>query len=112
MKLYVWQRGSAMLMLPMILVHLAVIFYAMGQKLTAQAILARTQGSIAWALFYGLFVVLASIHASIGLRNVLCEWAGFRDPVAWRCSIFIALLLLVLGLFAVTAVTLPEGLHP
>ena len=47
------QRVTAALMVPLILVHLAVIFYATRSGLTAADILARTRGSVVWALNYG-----------------------------------------------------------
>ena len=104
--LYVWQRGTAALMLPLVLVHVAVIFYAMRKGMTAADILARTRGSIVWASFYGIFVCAAAIHASIGLRNVLTEWSPLRDRGAGWCSIVFGILLLLLGLRAVAAVVL------
>jgi succinate dehydrogenase subunit C len=106
-RLYIWQRSTAALMLPLLLVHLAVIFYAMRKGLSAADILARTRGSVTWAVFYGVFVVAAAVHAPIGLRTVLAEWtplgARKRDIVA----IAFGLLLLGLGLRAVAAVVLP-----
>ena len=59
-----------------------MIFYATQKGLSATDILARTRGSIAWAVFYGLFVVAASVHAPIGLRTVLAEWT----PLSGRAS--------------------------
>jgi fumarate reductase subunit C len=94
-------------MAPMILVHLGVIFYAMRMRLTAADILSRTQGSIGWALFYGAFVILASIHAGIGCRTVLREWGGFRGFAGNAAATMIGLALLGLGLRAVVAVVLP-----
>ena len=47
-RLYVWQRATAALLVPLVAVHLAVIFYATRQGLSAADILARTRGSIAW----------------------------------------------------------------
>ena len=104
--LYIWQRGTAALMLPLVLVHVAVIFYATRKGMSAADILARTRGSIAWASFYGLFVAAAAIHASIGLRNVLTEWSPLRDRGAGWCAIVFGILLLMLGLRAVAAVVL------
>lgn len=106
-RLYLWQRATAMVMAPMILVHVAMIFYAMRQPLTAADILARTQGSIGWAAFYSLFVILAAIHASIGCRTVITEWLGLARRQADRSAIVIGLVLLALGLRAVAAVVLP-----
>ncbi|MFT2095753.1 succinate dehydrogenase [Acidiphilium multivorum] len=106
-RLYLWQRGTAMLLVPMILVHLAVIFYATSQNLTADAILSRTRGSVTWGLFYGIFVLLAAIHASIGVRNILQEWGRLRDRTAGQLAVLFGVLLLVLGLRAVAAVVMP-----
>ena len=44
-RLYVWQRATAAVMAPLVLVHIAVIFYATRQGLTAADILSRTHGS-------------------------------------------------------------------
>ena len=68
-RLYLWQRLTAALMLPLLLVHLAVIFYAMRKGFSAADILSRTRGSVVWAAFYGVFVVAAAVHAPIGLRT-------------------------------------------
>jgi len=103
MRLYALQRLSALVMIPLVLVHLGLIVYAVD-GLSAGEILGRTRGSVGWALFYGLFVVAAAIHAPIGLRNVLREWTTLaRRPVDLAMLAFGALLL-VLGLRAVVAV--------
>ena len=107
LRLYIFQRLSAALMLPLILGHLAIIFYATSNGLSAADILGRTRGSVTWAGFYGLFVLLAAVHGSIGVRAVLGEWTrlGSRtlDLIMWAFGS----LLLVLGLRAVIAVVLP-----
>ena len=56
-RLYLWQRLTAAVMAPLVLAHVIVIFYATRQGMSAADILARTRGSVAWASFYGLFVV-------------------------------------------------------
>lgn len=105
-RLYIWQRATAALLFPMICVHAAVIFYAMRHALTAADILARTHGSVAWALFYGTFVLAASLHGSIGVRNVLAEWSPLNDRAAGIAAVIFGALLIVLGLRAVAAVVL------
>ena len=91
-------------MVPLVLTHLGVIIYAMRGGLSAGEILGRTQGSVGWALFYGLFVLAVSIHAGFGLRNVLEEWTGLgRGATAALAHGFMALAL-VLGFRAVYAV--------
>lgn len=107
MRLYIVQRASAALMVPLIVIHLIVIYYATARGLTAADVLSRTRGSFAWAGFYTLFVVLASVHAAIGLRVILREWTRLsdsaRDGAAWT----FAAALLLLGLRAVYAVVVP-----
>jgi fumarate reductase subunit C len=105
-RLYVWQRGTAALMVPLVAVHLAVIFYATRQGLSAADILSRTRGSVVWGAYYGLFVAAVSIHAAIGVRNVLAEWSPLTGRRAGQLAIAFGLLLAALGLRAVAAVVL------
>ena len=106
MRLYVWQRATAALMVPLVLIHIAVIFYATRNGMTAADILSRTHGSAVWASYYGLFVAAASIHASIGVRNVLTEWSPLTDQRAGSFAVVFGLLLAALGARAVYAVVL------
>jgi fumarate reductase subunit C len=106
MRLYLWQRAMATLMVPLVLVHIAVIFYATRNGMTAADILSRTHGSIVWASYYGLFVAAASIHATIGVRNVLTEWSPLTDRRAGSFAVVFGLLLAALGTRAVFAVVL------
>lgn len=103
--LYMAQRLSALVMAPFVLIHIGVMIYAIQGGLSAAEILGRTQGSTLWFLFYGMFVVAVSIHAAIGLRTVLGEWAGLRGRVRDAVSLGIGLGLFALGAEAVWAVT-------
>ena len=105
-RLYVWQRATAALMVPLVLLHVAVIFYASRRGMTAADILARTRGSVLWASLYGTFVVAAAIHAAIGVRTVLTEWSPLDDRSAGILAAIFGISLLVLGLRAVAAVVL------
>jgi fumarate reductase subunit C len=107
LRLYVWQRLTAAVMAPLVLVHIAVIFYASRKGLSAADILGRTRGSLMWASFYGAFVAAVALHAAIGVRNVLVEWSPLGEGRAGMFSTLFGLLLLVLGLRAVAAVVLP-----
>jgi fumarate reductase subunit C len=106
-RLYILQRGSAAIMAPLVLLHIAVIFYATHKGLSAADILSRTRGSVAWATFYGVFVLAVATHASIGIRTILGEWLGLRGQSRNIFAIIFGLLLLALGLRAVAAVVLP-----
>lgn len=103
--LYMAQRLSALVMAPFVLVHIGVMIYAIQGGLTAAEILGRTQGSVFWFLFYGMFVIAVSIHATIGLRTILGEWAGLRGGLRDGLSAVIGLGMLLLGAQAVWAVT-------
>ena len=102
--LFLLQRLSAMLLAPLVLVHLGLILYAVRDGLTTAEILARTQGSLGWAMFYGAFVLAAAVHAPLGLRNILREWTGASPKVAAGIALAFAILLAGLGLRAVVAV--------
>ena len=103
-RLYIWQRGTAALLAPMVFVHLAVIFYATRKGFSAEDIFARTRGSVAWASFYGAFVVAAAIHASIGISNILAEWSAMGNKAAGVFSFAFGCLLAIMGARAVYAV--------
>lgn len=103
LRLYMLQRITALVMIPLVVGHIAVMIYAVQGGLTASEILSRTQGSILWGAFYGTFVAAVSIHAAIGLRTIGHEWFGIRkglDTITYAIGVF----LLVLGLRAVFAV--------
>jgi fumarate reductase subunit C len=106
-RLYLAQRLTAAVMVPLVAVHLAVIVYATRHGLTAADVLARTRGSIAWALFYGIFVLAAAVHAPIGIRTILMEWSPLRGRSVDAVVTGVGLLLLAVGLRAVAAVVLP-----
>lgn len=103
--LFIAQRLSALVLAPLVLVHLGVILWAVRGGLTAGEILGRTQGSAFWALFYGLFVLAAAVHAPIGIRNILREWTGLSRPAADGLALGLAIVMVVAGFRAVFAVT-------
>ena len=105
-RLYLAQRITAMIMAPPVLGHLAVMIYAVQGGLDASEILARTQGSIAWGAFYGLFVIAVSIHAAIGLRVVVHEYCKVQGTALAAFTAAAALMFLLLGGRAVVAVVL------
>jgi fumarate reductase subunit C len=103
-RLYLLQRLTAALMLPLIAAHLVTIMYASHKGLSAAEILGRTRGSVAWASFYGLFVLLAATHGAIGLRVVVSEWLGLRGRKLEVFMVAAGFILAALGLRAVYAV--------
>jgi fumarate reductase subunit C len=102
-KLWYAQRISAMVLGLCVAIHLLIIFYAIRGGLSAQEILGRTQGNLAFAIFYEIFVLACFVHAPIGVANILQETfpkSGLANPI----SSLLALLILVLGTVAVFGV--------
>ena len=89
---------------PLVIIHLGLILYAIQGGLSAAEILERTRGSVAWAVFYGAFVLAAAVHAPIGLRNLAREWLAWRGGSLEYATLGFGLILLLLGLRAVWAV--------
>ena len=102
--LWAAQRISAVILAACVFVHLGVIVYAVRGGLTAAEILGRTSGSVAWAVFYALFVAAAAIHAPIGMRAVLSEHFGWRGRGLEIATILIGVALAFFGWRAVYAV--------
>ncbi|MEZ5856094.1 MAG: succinate dehydrogenase [Hyphomicrobiaceae bacterium] len=105
-RLYTLQRLSALIMVPLIIGHLIVIFYATRKGLTAGDVLARTRGSFLWGSYYALFVLAAAVHGAIGVRSVAREWGRMvgrnLDLLMWGAGLVLA----GLGLRAVWAVVI------
>ena len=105
LRLYMMQRVTALLMAPLVLGHLAGMIYAIRGGLSAAEILGRTQGSVAWFLFYGTFVVAVAIHAAIGMRSIAYEWGGLKGAALDVFTWALGLGLFAMGARAVWAVT-------
>jgi fumarate reductase subunit C len=104
-RLWYWGRISAMALSFFVLVHLAIIVYAVRGGLTGAEILGRTHGNVAFGLFYLAFVLACAVHVPLGLSRILREWV-MGERAANLVSMVFALLLLVLGLRAVYGVVL------
>src|ERR1700754_632173 len=104
--LYLAQRGTAFVLAFAVTIHLVTIIYAVRGGLTAGEILARTHGNRWFLGFYLVFVVAAAIHAPIGLRSILREWAKWRGRSLDVAMLAFSGLLLVLGMRAALAVYL------
>jgi fumarate reductase subunit C len=103
-RLYLAQRLSAVIMIPLVLGPLILVIAATRNGLTAAEILGRTQGSAFWAAYYGLFVLAVSVHAAIGLRNIAAETFRWRGAALDWATIAVAAILLSTGGRAVFAV--------
>ena len=104
--LWLAQRASAAVLALCVVVHLATMIVAVRGGLTASEILGRTRGSVAWMLFYGVFVAAVAIHAPIGMRTVVAEMRGGHARSIDMAMLAFAIVLVVLGWRAVAAVTM------
>jgi fumarate reductase subunit C len=102
-KLWYYQRISAMVLALCVAIHLLIIYYAIQDGLSAQEILARTRGNLAFAVFYEIFVIACFVHAPIGLANILRE--NIQNQFLIRfLPLLLAAFILVLGTAAVFGV--------
>ena len=102
--LFIAQRVSAMILAPLVIIHLGLILYAVSDGLSGAEILSRTRGSWAWASFYFAFVLSVAVHAPIGIRNILKEWTSMNQAIINGFCLLFGLMLLLLGIRAVTSV--------
>jgi len=105
-KLWLVQRVSGMLLGVFVVIHLATMILAIQGGLTAREIMERTSENWLVGSFYGVFVIAASLHGSIGLRTVAQEVIGWRGASLNVVSGFFCVLLVVIGLFAVKGLVL------
>ncbi len=96
-RLWLAQRISAFVLAGCVAVHLVGIIAAQQGGLSAAEIISRVGGNVAWAAFYGVFVVAAAVHAPLGLRTVLAEMTPFRGLWVNAIVLLFALAMLVMG---------------
>lgn len=108
-RLFLMQRLTALVLVPVVLVHLGVISYAVQNGLSAAEVLERTRGSVGWAVFYWLFVLAAGIHGGVGLRTILIEWVRLSRQAAGIIATLVGVTVMLLGTRAVLAVTVGGG---
>ena len=103
--LFIAQRVTAMILAPLVLIHLITIFYAVRGGLSAAEILGRTKGSLLWGGFYALFVVAASIHGAVGLRSIAREMLKVSGIAVDAVASIFCVVALALGFRALGALT-------
>ena len=100
------QRISAMVLALCVVVHLAVMIYAVRGGLSGAEILARTRGSWGFGACYALFVIACAVHVPPGLVNITVEWLRWRPAPALLVARLFGLVILLAGLRAVWAVVI------
>ncbi len=100
-KLWIWQRLSAAVLGICVIVHLAVIVYAVQGGLTADEIINRVSGNLAWFAFYAVFVIAVAVHAPIGIRAILNEMTPLRPGAVHAVMATFCLIILAMGFRAI-----------
>lgn len=80
--LFVLQRMSGAILALLLFVHLIVIIYAVQGGLTVEEITSRVRGNVFWIAFYSVFVLIALVHAAIGLRKIFIELVPVSRRIA------------------------------
>jgi fumarate reductase subunit C len=99
------QRISAMVLALCVLVHIAVVIYAVRGGLSGTEILTRTRGNWGFGLFYLVFVVACAVHVPVGLANIAAEWLHWTERQTRLLSMLASAVILFMGLRAVMGVT-------
>ena len=100
-KLWYWQRISALVMALCVVVHLAIIIYAVRGGLSAAEILGRTHGNWLLGGFYAVFLLACAVHVPIGLATIAAEWLGWRGRGAELAEVLCGGLIAGMGLRAI-----------
>ena len=103
-RLWYWQRISAFVLAAGLLIHLAIMIYAVRGGLSAAEILGRTQGNWPLAGFYAALVLACAVHVPIGVMTVAAEWLGWRGRSAYVATRLLGALIAFMGLRAVYGV--------
>ncbi len=100
MFLFRVQRISAFGLLPFLLVHLVLVVSLGQSELSAGELLAQTHGNVFWLVFYGVFLLLVSVHAPIGLWQILRPLTGLPRALKIALSVGLALSIVAPGALA------------
>ncbi len=105
LKLWRWQRHTALLSLPLVIAHVVLQYWVFGvDSATFDAVSARVKGGIILGLDV-LLLAAVSAHGFLGLRTMLQDYARSSVATVWitRATLFAFAATLVYGLVALTA---------
>lgn len=105
-KLWLAHRLTGMALGLFVIIHIITMIVVIQGGLSAAEIMERTSSNILVVIFYGLFVIAAAIHGSLGLRTVAQEVLSWRgSSLNFVILVFFALLC-VLGMVAIKGLVL------
>ena len=101
---FVLQRLSALILAPLVMLHLGVMIYAVQGGLSTAEILGRTQTSVLWPGMYGLFFIAAGVHGALGFRNILQEMTAIPGHTINTFAMGLLALVLIFGVQTIRAI--------
>lgn len=105
-KLWLAHRLTGMALGLFVIIHLITMIVVIQGGLSAAEIMERTSSNILVVIFYGLFVIAAAIHGSLGLRTVAQEVLSWRGASLNFVILVFCALLCVLGMVAIKGLVL------
>jgi succinate dehydrogenase hydrophobic anchor subunit len=105
LKLWRWQRYTALATLPLVIAHVVLQYWVFGiDSASFDAVSARVQGGIILGLDVLLLAAVAG-HGFLGLRSMLQDYARSSAAAAWitRATLAAFVAVLVYGLAALAA---------
>ena len=102
LKLWRWQRRSALLLLPLVAFHLYIQYFVVGiDKINFETTAARLSGGLLLVID-GLLLAMALSHGLLGLRTFVIDYA--RSPsFARRTTIGVLIVLIAALAYGVAA---------
>ena len=105
LTLWRWQRYTALVALPLVIIHVALQYWVYGlDSANFGAVSARVKGGFVLGLHL-LLLAAVSAHAFLGLRSMLQDYARSSRSATWITRITLAALAatFVYGLVALAA---------
>ncbi len=105
LRLWYWQRITALALLVGITLHFAVTHF-LGDTLSFEIVNERTR-HLFWIIFDALLLVTALVHGFAGLWSVYLDYnpKGTKKKFLGWIVVFLVIILIVYGLFALKALT-------
>ena len=104
LRLWRWQRTTALLVLPLVVAHVVLQYWVFGGEASFDTVSARVKGGAILALDLVLLAAV-SAHAFLGLRSMLQDYARTSASAAWitRATLFMFVATFLYGLAALCA---------
>lgn len=102
LRIWRWQRISALILLPLVLFHVVYMYFVVGMDgISMETVSGRLKGA-GFLVLDIVLLVFVVIHAFAGIRGMLIDYEGDRNRMS-RVTLVIGILASVTILYALTA---------